>query len=335
MRPNHEADRLPGPSSLPSRIGGPSRAPPPGYLLPSPLESITNLLPSFGSPKSSSASSTPTNSSSWPFASGSKDPSKPSKIDELLQNPAAVGLLSAVAALGIAGGGWYGYRVLWKRVRNVNDVTGPMLEKQRWIKGVVTSVGDGDNFRVFHTPGPFYRWPFKLRSVPSTSKELKDQTLHIRIAAVDAPENAHFGNPAQPYAKESWDWMKQLVTGKRVRVQLIRKDQYLRIVGVPYLSRFILPDKPIPLLMLKEGMGVVYESAGAEYGPWSVDYLKQLEAEARRAKKGMWGLKGKFEHPADYKKRMKIGGDEPVVTASPRTRRKKNASWLGRLLFWK
>ena len=71
--------------------------------------------------------------------------------------------------------------------------------------------------------------------------DLKDETLHIRIAAVDAPENAHFGNPAQPFAKESWDWMKALLTGKRVKVQLIRKDQYLRIVSGPSSCSYLAP----------------------------------------------------------------------------------------------
>ena len=27
-----------------------------------------------------------------------------------------------------------------------------------------------DNFRLFHTPGPFYSLPFKIRSIPSTTK---------------------------------------------------------------------------------------------------------------------------------------------------------------------
>lgn len=170
-------------------------------------------------------------------------------------------------------GGVVGYRRYWKRIRNSNDVTGKMLDQQRWIKGVVTSVGDGgklrtvfgslesivlllrmdadalDNFRLFHTPGPFFSLPFKIRSIPSTTKgetdllrhvhiedeadtriELKDQTLHIRISGIDAPENAHFGNPAQPHAKESWDWLKNTISGRRMKVQILRKDQYNRIV---------------------------------------------------------------------------------------------------------
>jgi endonuclease YncB( thermonuclease family) len=63
--------------------------------------------------------------------------------------------------------------------------------------------------------------------------ELKDETLHIRIAGVDAPEAAHFGNPAQPHSQESLDWLRQTILGKSMRCQLLRKDQYNRIVRSP------------------------------------------------------------------------------------------------------
>jgi endonuclease YncB( thermonuclease family) len=61
--------------------------------------------------------------------------------------------------------------------------------------------------------------------------ELKDETIHIRIAGVDAPENAHFGNPSQPHAKESLEWLRRTLIGKKMSCQLLRKDQYNRIVG--------------------------------------------------------------------------------------------------------
>ena len=47
---------------------------------------------------------------------------------------------------------------------------------------------------------------------------------------VDAPEAAHFGKEAQPYAAEALNWLKAEVEGKRLWVQLIRRDQYGRIV---------------------------------------------------------------------------------------------------------
>ena len=67
-------------------------------------------------------------------------------------------------------------------------------------------------------------------STHSSSSELKDETIHVRISGVDAPELAHFGNPAQPHGQESLDWLKATILGKRMKVQLLRKDQYSRIV---------------------------------------------------------------------------------------------------------
>lgn len=83
-----------------------------------------------------------------------------------------------------------------------------------------------------------------------------------------------------------------------MRCQLVRKDQYNRIVrfrptnsqniwlteeqvAVPYIRRLFLPNKPLPVMMLHEGMAVVYESGGGEYGPWGIDRLKEVEAQAK------------------------------------------------------
>ena len=83
---------------------------------------------------------------------------------------------------------------------------------------------------------------------PTPCADLKDQTLHIRLAGVDAPEvrvllpknpcrwtyipqAAHFGKPAQPYAAESLAWLRETLIGKKVYCQLIRRDQYSRIVS--------------------------------------------------------------------------------------------------------
>jgi hypothetical protein len=88
-------------------------------------------------------------------------------------------------------------------------------------------VGDADNFRLYHTPGFGWRWPLKFRHIPSgyrrgalcldldrcalgypthlisktssrnlltilttrtTNAGLKDLTIHIRVAGMDAPE---------------------------------------------------------------------------------------------------------------------------------------------------
>ena len=87
--------------------------------------------------------------------------------------------------------------------------------------------------------------------------ELVNQTLHVRIAGVDAPEVAfslpffgtcslnlkknhfiffylqcgHFGKPGQPYADESLTWLRRKILGKVVYCQLLRRDQYQRVVS--------------------------------------------------------------------------------------------------------
>ncbi|KAK6908149.1 mitochondrial protein [Kwoniella mangroviensis CBS 10435] len=280
------------------------------YPYASPLDNITSLFSSSSS--ASSSSSTKTSINDW-----------------IPKDPVVVGIISAAGATCLTLGSIAGYRRYWRRIRNANSVTTGMLDRKTWIRGVVTSVGDGDNLRLYHTPGPFFSYPFKIRSIPSTPKELKDETIHIRIAGVDAPENAHFGQPAQPHAKESLEWLRGTILGKRMRCQLLAKDQYNRIVAVPYINRLLWFDKPLPILMLKEGMAVVYEAGGAEYGPWGIDKMKSIEAQARSSKKGLWSLK-KFEHPSDFKARMK----RPDEVRVPSTSKAKSRTLLGRVWGW-
>lgn len=52
-------------------------------------------------------------------------------------------------------------------------------------------------------------------------------------------------------------------------------------VAVPYIKRFLLRDRPLPVMMLQNGMASVYEAGGAEYGPWGLEGLKEYERVAR------------------------------------------------------
>jgi endonuclease YncB( thermonuclease family) len=91
----------------------------------------------------------------------------------------------------------------------------------------LVSVGDADNFRVYHTPGFGWNW---LRSVPKKKSgeateiirffeentfslfltfelpllaDLKDMTIHVRLAGVDAPE-VRILSRCYPYAFASF-----------------------------------------------------------------------------------------------------------------------------------
>ncbi|KAJ7178853.1 hypothetical protein C8R43DRAFT_974465 [Mycena crocata] len=213
----------------------------------------------------------------------------------------ALGCLSTVSGTLV-------YRRYFRRMKNGDWVTPDVFAQKRWVKGMVTSVGDSDNFRFYHTPAFGWRWPLKFRIIPSTTKDLKDQTLHIRIAGVDAPEAAHFGRPSQPYSEESLAWLRNAVLGKTVYCQLLRRDQYSRIVSIVTLPPRFLPGswstgKSLSLEMLKAGWVTTYEQAGAEYGKWGKEVFLQTEAEAKAARRGMWVNGTTAESPSEYKRR--------------------------------
>ncbi|KAF8836238.1 staphylococcal nuclease [Paxillus ammoniavirescens] len=250
---------------------------------------------------------------------------------------------AVVFALGAASGvgGATAWRRWGKRLRSSEWVTPDVLARRRWVRGVVTSVGDADNFRLYHTPGIGWRWPLKFRRVPTTSKDLKDKTIHIRIAGVDAPEGGHFGRPSQPYAQESLAWLKNRIEGRTIYCQLIRKDQYSRIVGVPLVPRRFLPlflskswGSPLALEMLRAGTVTTYEQAGAEHGPWGREVFLRLEAEARANKKGMWKNAESVETPAEYKRRYAATTVLPTSSPAPPSLEPERPGLFLRLWKW-
>jgi endonuclease YncB( thermonuclease family) len=118
--------------------------------------------------------------------------------------------------------------VVGKRYATAAHISPEAFERQLKIKGKVVSVGDSDNFRLYHTPGFGWGW---ARQIPTKRKELQKQTIAVRIAGVDAPEGAHFGMPAQPYSKEAKAFLTKLVLNRTVHVKLLSRDQYSRAVN--------------------------------------------------------------------------------------------------------
>ncbi|KAI9451414.1 nuclease [Lactarius psammicola] len=216
-------------------------------------------------------------------------------------------LLGSATALGTSAI----YRRFFKRLASAECITPKILGRRPWITGVVTSVGDGDNFRLYHTPGFGWRGPLKFRHIPRRSRELVRNTIHIRMAGVDAPERSHFGKPAQAYSDEALAWLKEHVHGRRIKCQLFQRDQYGRIVALPLLPLFryrwwwprLGGTRNLPLEMVRAGWGVVYTGAGAEYGGWGQDAFLAAQAEAQAARRGIWHAGTDIETPAEYKKR--------------------------------
>ncbi|KAM0712453.1 hypothetical protein Q7P37_011549 [Cladosporium fusiforme] len=214
------------------------------------------------------------------------------------------------------------YKTYLRRIPGA-DYLKPSFFRRRSLYGHVTSVGDGDNFRFFHTPGGrLLGWGW-LRRIGQNKKNKNGKrrvggtegTLHVRIAGVDAPEMAHFGRPSQPYSQEALDWLRSFLLQKRVRVYPYRRDQYDRVVCSVVRRRWFFFKQDVGLAMIKRGLATVYEAKfGSEFGGNEEAY-REAETKAKAKKVGMWqeaGLVSKMlgktnqplESPREYKTRM-------------------------------
>jgi micrococcal nuclease len=162
---------------------------------------------------------------------------------------------------------------LHQRVRLLRGKT------QRIEEGIVERVADGATITVI---------------TPNQTK------LRIRMLGIDAPETPKGTKfPGQPYGKDAEAYLKQLVEGKRVRVEIYGVDRYKRL-----LSTIFINGKDINLAMIEAGLAEVYK--GPESGnPYKPQY-QAAEAAARAAKKGMWVLGDHYESPWAYRKRVGI-----------------------------
>lgn len=250
-----------------------------------------------------------------PRADLPRHPSPPSSSATLLE-AAAGAILLTLGSLGT----YHVYRRRLRRYPTINHLPAQVYSPNfdRGLLGYVTSVGDGDNFRFYHTPGGYLAGWGWLRRVPSDKKSLRNQTIHVRIAGVDAPELAHFGKPAQPYGREALDWLTAYVQGRRVRVYVHSRDRFDRVVANPKIRTW--PAKwtrrDVGLEQVKAGLATVFREGGAEYGGM-LPLLERAENDARKAHRGMWARGKKLETPAEYKRRTR--GEDTSDAASKST----------------
>ncbi|EMC94984.1 hypothetical protein BAUCODRAFT_72309 [Baudoinia panamericana UAMH 10762] len=214
----------------------------------------------------------------------------------------------------------HAYKTYLRRIPTVEYLK-PSIFGKRSLYGFVTRVGDGDNFHLFHTPGGrLAGWGWlpgrRVKAMMQEKGRLKGQTVHVRLAGVDAPELAHFGHPAQPFGKEAREWLESYILGRYVRAYAWRRDQYERVVATVYCRRWVVWRLDVGEEMLRQGLATVYEAkAGAEFGGREKRY-REVEGWAKRRKVGMWTEPGlverlvlgrrreEVETPRSYKNRV-------------------------------
>ncbi|KAL2112766.1 hypothetical protein VUR80DRAFT_6487 [Thermomyces stellatus] len=239
----------------------------------------------------------------WPFNSKKDDPPPPRSAHLSSDDPRQIILPTVCSTAGILGLIGF-YRRFLRRIPGTAYIK-PTAFRHRSLLGRVTSVGDGDGFHLYHTPGGRLAGWGWLRGIPSKRADLKNQTIPVRIAGIDAPEGSHFGRPAQPFSSEALDFLSSYILHRSVRAKIHKRDQYDRVVATVFVRRFpFILRKDVGLEMLKRGLATTYEAkSGAEFGGKEQVY-KKAEERAKRKGIGIWGSK-KFESPRDYKARIK------------------------------
>ena len=195
---------------------------------------------------------------------------------------------------------------VFERYHTAADIPTHRFQDRDAFSVVVVKVADGDTLRARHVPALDFargRWRPKSRAEGGKLK-LSEETLQIRLYAVDAPETAKFGNKGMPMGDEATEFVRRRIDGKRVRITLQSKDQYGHAVAKISYGLF---RKDLSEELLANGLATVYRSAGAEYGQGRTEeYWNLIEGRAKTLRKGVW-KDGKAADPAAYKRKVKAG----------------------------
>lgn len=85
-------------------------------------------------------------------------------------------IISTIALTSACIGFYKFYRTFLRRIPAAVNIN-PSFFRKRSVFGQATSVGDGDNFRIFHTPGGWLAGWGWWRPIPKDKKALKNNTV--------------------------------------------------------------------------------------------------------------------------------------------------------------
>ena len=132
-------------------------------------------------------------------------------------------------------------------------LAGPLLAAE--YSGKVVGVSDGDTLTLLVPDGASF-------------KQLK-----VRLGEIDTPESK------QPYGQRAKQALSDLAYNKQARVVVQDTDRYGRTVGRVYVGNLDVNAE-----MIRQGAAWVYRQYLKDQS------LLRLEAEAKAAKRGLWGL---------------------------------------------
>jgi len=134
----------------------------------------------------------------------------------------------------------------------------PPARGEEFFDARVVAVFDGDTIEV-------------LRS--AQEPEASPEPVRIRLAGIDTPERG------QPWHRRARQALAARVAGEEVRINAVTTDAYGRTVGEVYADGVCVGCE-----LVREGHAWVYRFFSDD------PVLLELEAEARQAGRGLWGL---------------------------------------------
>jgi micrococcal nuclease len=104
----------------------------------------------------------------------------------------------------------------------------------------------------------------------------------VRLIGVDTPESVDPRKPVERFALEASRFLKQLLTGKRVRVEYdqARYDRYHRTLAYLFLPDGTFVNEEI----IRQGYGFAYTRYPFRY----LERFREREREARLSNLGLW-----------------------------------------------
>ncbi len=137
----------------------------------------------------------------------------------------------------------------------------------RTIEGIVTSVTDGDTVQV---------------------KDADGTRVKIRLYGIDAPETekknrktGRISKRGQPWGREAWKALEKKVLRKKVKVDVMDRDRYKRLVCIIWLD-----GRNINREMVSEGHAWAYKQY-LKKSPYASEFIRE-EGQAREKKLGIW-----------------------------------------------
>jgi len=108
--------------------------------------------------------------------------------------------------------------------------------------------------------------------------------VHLRLIGINCPELAHGADPAEPLADAARDRLAQLVLDRRVRVEpgAETRDRHGRLLAHVFLD----DGSDVQAALLEAGLAQVIAI------PPNIEHLqtyRAIEADARAARRGIWG----------------------------------------------